>query len=154
MNNIKPIVYWISIVVLISGIVLFCSRPRMGQLPATKELVQNQLDEERQTLWINMDSLNTWLEPLQQQTNAFEYEFDESKLKIQSLDEKAFNAIFLNYRSVAAFAELKDPILVPLKKGYGFEAEVEEKSKIKFVHLPAEVIQSIQLFRKNQSSTL
>ncbi len=153
MTDFKSILLWSSLLLLTCATLLLCSRPKAGHLPPALELNNKSLDPDRQAIWIRVDSLRTWLDPLAE-ANAFVWSDKDSKLVfIPSEAPQTFEEVFLDNQPLSIYAELANPIIKPLKNGGGFEAQVIEKNNIRLVQLPAEIIQSIQLYIKNTQIT-
>ena len=142
-------IFWFGLFLTISGIVLYCSRPAAGSLPAAETLSPQSLHPDRQTVLLRVDSLRTLLDPLQAQSEAFEWQDKDDELRFEVQDAKGFEALFLNGRPLSVYANLKSPAFKALEGSKGFTAPVTEKNKIRLVQLPADVVQSIQLYTQN-----
>lgn len=148
-KNIFSYIFWFGLFLAISGIVLYCSRPTAGSLPVAEALSPQSLHPDRQTVWLRVDSLRTLLDPLQAQSGAFEWADKDDELRFEVQDTKEFEALFLNGRPLSVYANLKSPAFKALEASKGFAAPVTEKNKIRLVQLPADVVQSIQLYTQN-----
>ena len=148
-KNIFIYIFWLGVLVAISVLVLYCSRPTAGSLPAAEALSPQSLHPDRQTVWLRVDSLRTWLDPLQAQSGAFEWQDKGDELTFEVQDAKGFEALFLNGRPLSVYANLKSPSFKALEVSKGFAAPVTEKNKIRLVQLPTDVVQSIQLYTQN-----
>lgn len=144
--EIKAIFIRVLLISLIIGLVLFFTKAKQSTLDSTPSLSAKSLSENRQILRINADSLISFLNKIQQeQPNVFEVENDGNSLNINSLDIKPFNAIFFDGEYISRFNDIRNAGVKKRNTEGSFSLPIEKNAGIRYVRIPAEIMQSIQL---------
>src|SRR6218665_2305247 len=139
--DIKTIVYRLLFLIVVVGVVLYFTKARQSVLDAKPSLSGKVLSDTRQVVFVNADSLKSFLNKIQQeQPNVFEVEEDNHKLIIRALDEKPFNTIFLDGEYISRFDNIENTGIEKLKSAAGFSLPIEKKSSVSFVRIPTEII--------------
>jgi hypothetical protein len=142
----KTIVIPFGLLLLLTALLLFLSRPTPGRLDPIRQLNQTRLDPERQLVRVRLDSLTTLLRALPQGTLTWADETD--RLAVRTNDSERLNAALFDHKSVATYASSKDS---PVRTdGAGFSVPIEQKGEVRYVLLPADVLHSLQLYLHDQ----
>lgn len=130
------------------GLFIVYMHPSLPERPFVGRALQaNRLDEERQTLWVRADSLQQLVQRIaNREPGVFSQTLTRSNWEVVGTDSRAFDRIFLDGEPLTNWASLENRLIEPNDKGYGFSAPIIRKNKINYVHLPAEIIHSLQLY--------
>jgi hypothetical protein len=148
-TDIKAISYRLLFLAIFTGVILYFTQTKQSVPDTNPSLSAKTFSATRHIVFVRVDSLRSFLEKIQEeQPEVFELEEDNGKLVIRSLDEKPFNAIFLDGEYLSRFDNIANTGISKLKSEAGFSLPIEKKSGISFVRMPTEIIHSIQLQKK------
>lgn len=130
--------------VVLGGVILLLGKTRNSVTEEPLSVFNDKFSESREIVWVKSDSLLKLLDEIKtKQPGVFEIEDSDSKIVFRALDEKPFNAIFLDGEYISRFNEKQGLGIKKIDNSYGFSVDVEEKKDIPFAKMPAEVMQSI-----------
>lgn len=132
----------------VMGLLSWLGKGTVAPALTTKTLKADTLDTERQLLTIQADSLLGLIKKLQTRNErVFNCEVDGDELTIsgEAEQQKAFNRIFLNDASLSSFAKIQNTQLEINTEAYQFTMPIHTYQGVRFVTIPAEVMQSMLL---------
>jgi hypothetical protein len=148
-TEIKTIVVRTLFVMIIAATILFFTRPTQATPESKPVLTEKNLSDNRQVLFVAVDSLVNLLTDIQQeQPNVFEIENDGSRLSFIAFDEKPFNAVFLDGEYLSRFDNIGNTGIEKLKSQKGFSLALIRKADTQYVRIPSEIMHSIQLQKR------
>ena len=130
------------------GLLTWLGKGTVAPTLTIKTLKADTLDTERQLLSIQADSLVGLIKKLQtrnEQIFNYEEEVDALTISSEAEQQKAFNRIFLNGASLSSFAKIQNTQLNIDTEAYQFSMPIHKYQGVRFVTIPAEVMQSMLL---------
>ena len=100
----------------------------------------------RQVIWVNVDSLALLINEIEKkEPNIFTVTIEDTKWIATAENPKAFERIFLDGEPLSNWKGTVENDIEKLKDRYGFSARIKAEGNFRFVQLPAEIIQSLQI---------
>lgn len=144
----KIILVFIGVLVIFAAGFWWSNSSSEAENIVTQTLKKDTLDQERQLVTIQVDSLMLLVAQLHERnTSVFDYEDegDELVFRCNEGQHSAFNRLFLNEASLKSFANLQQTGLTIKLKNYAFSAPIVKENRRRYVTLPAEIVQSMFL---------
>ncbi|MFN8348830.1 MAG: hypothetical protein U0X91_27775 [Spirosomataceae bacterium] len=138
----------IFVLVAVTGSLTWLGKDTVAPAISTKTLKVDTLDTERQLLTVRADSVLSLIKKLQiRNAKVFNCEDEGTALTISGASEQhnAFHRIFFNEASLSSYAEIQNTQLNIATEAYQFTMPIQKYKGVRFVTLPAEVMQSMLL---------
>jgi len=145
-NEFRYGLYRIIALLVIAGFVWYFHQAVPDNGFEKKNLKPEEFHLTRQVIWVNVDSLDILIDRIEKkEPSVFSITIEDSKWIAVAENPKAFERIFLDGEPLSNWKGMVRNDIEKLKDRYGFSAKIKSEGRSRFVQLPAEIIQSIQL---------